>query len=336
MYEVNGEIVHEVGAAINDQHDVLGKIDWDRRHDHMQQHTGQHILSQALIQISDIPTVGFAIGPDWSTIVLGRKPGPDELDSALRLANSVVDENRPVDVLFPSPSELEELPVRGALPDKEAIRIVRVEGFDWSPCGGTHCESTADVRLILVLGIRKEKETYRLEFVCGRRAEDVALKYARDVHDVAAVLDVGAIEIVERTRLILDKLRAQEDVISELREDRLRSDFAQLISTGRSDEGIFTAVLHGRTANEVRQLAHMLVERPGTVALLVGNDQGTIGLAFARSDDRAEDMKHIMKRVCAEMGCRGGGNAAFATGGGSGDMDAESVLEAAERALGSM
>jgi alanyl-tRNA synthetase len=99
-----------------------------------------------------------------------------------------------------------------------------------------------------------------------------------------------------------------------------------------SDGGVCGAKLTGRTKQEVRQLAHMLVEQPGYIALLVGEEQDKVGLAFARSDDRDEDMNLVMQDVCAVTGCRGGGNAAFATGGGT-TANAADVLEAARRAL---
>jgi len=334
VYEADGEVVHVLRHGLSSRGEVIGTVDWKRRHDHMQQHTGQHILSQALIQVCGIPTVGFAIGPDWSTVVLEQKPDELALESALDLANEVVNDDRPIEVLFPTQAELEDLPIRGVLPEKEEIRVIRVGGFDCSPCGGTHCKSTGAVRLIEMLGVRKEKDTHRLEFVCGRRADKISLRNARLVSQVATLLDVGPAEIVDRTRLLLDKSRAREEEINHLKEARLAMDYERLLTlaTG-ADDGIVAAVLEDRTNQEVRQLAHMLVERPKIVVLLVGREAGKTGLAFARSPDRVEDMNEVLQRVCGITGCRGGGNPAFATGGGSGDVDAALVLDAARQAL---
>lgn len=214
------------------------------------------------MQVCEIPTIGFAIGPDWSTIVLDQRPNRDSLRASLELANAVVDQNRPVEVLFPAEGELEALPIRGALPEKEDIRVIRIEDFDWSPCGGTHCKSTSDVRLILVLGIRKEKSTYRLEFVCGHRAENVALGNAMAVSDVAALLDVGPNEVVNRTRALLDKARAQERTIEDLRDARLASDCERLLAESTADDGTIVVVLTDRTIQELRSLGHKLVDSP--------------------------------------------------------------------------
>jgi alanyl-tRNA synthetase len=96
---------------------------------------------------------------------------------------------------------------------------------------------------------------------------------------------------------------------------------------------VIAVVMEGRAVQETRRLAHLLVARPGIVALLVGKEAAKVGIAFARSADRSEDMNAVLQSVCRETGCRGGGNAAFATGGGGAEVDAEKVLEAAKRAV---
>lgn len=334
VHEEGDQIFHLLDAPLEQENEVACAVDWPRRHDHMQQHTGQHILSQALLQVCDTPTVWFAIGPDWSTIALERKPDSDALHQALLLANSIIDENRPIEVLFPTDAELSTLPVRGVVAVDKNVRIVRIDGFDWSPCGGTHCKTTGDVRMIGIRGTRTEKGQYRVEFVCGRRAESLFLENASTVTDVAALLDVGPVEVVDRTRSLLEKLRARERELTELREARLSSDLVRLTTEAKNaDSSIIATILDNRTIQEIRQLAHKLVEEGGLVALLVGRDGDKIGLAFARSEDRSEDMNQVMMSVCHSFGCRGGGNPAFATGGGGRDVDAERVLQTAKNAL---
>ena len=334
VYEADGEIVHVLEEAAVSLGDVTGLVDWTRRHDHMQQHTGQHIFSQAILKTCDTPTVGFALGPDWSTLVLGAKPDPESLQAALNLANSIIDEDRPIDILFPKEGELELLPIRGSVPEKDQVRVIRVDDFDWSPCGGTHCNSTGDVRLIQVLGLKKEKNTYRLEFVCGRRAEKTALRNSMAIRDVAQLLDVGPDEVVDRTRALVEKARAQEKAIDDLREARLTSDSERLLAAANeANTHIIATSLADRTIQELRLLSLMLVEPPGMVALLVGSDRDKVGMVFARSTDREEDMNEVMKLVCSEFGCRGGGNPSVATGGGGADVNTATVLEAAKKAL---
>ena len=336
VYEEGNEVIHVTEKAVGQSvTEVIARVDWARRHDHIQQHTGQHIFSQALIQVCEIPTVGFTIGPDWSTIVLDRRPSQEDLDSAIELANRVIDEDRRVEVLYPTQEELGTLPIRGALPEKDRIRIVRVGDFDWSPCGGTHSTSTGDVRLILVLGIAKEKNSFRLEFVCGRRAEKIALDRMRSVDGVARILDASPSEVIDRTQQMLDKLRAQESTIEAIREERTRLDADRLLANlDESPDKTVAVKLAGRTINEVRSLAHLLVKTSGTVALIVGTDGDKVGIAFGRSSDRPEDMNAVMRSVCESLDVRGGGNPAFANGGGGGGQEtADRILDAARRAL---
>ena len=297
VYEDGGEIIHVIDSKDGVSGDVDCEVSWTRRHDHMQQHTGQHILSQAIVQTANASTEWFAIGPDWSTIVLNTKLTLEQLDQSLELANSVVDEDRTIDVLFPSTGELEKMPIRGSIPTKERVRIVRIEEFDWSPCGGTHCSTTGDVRLVAVLGTRWEKGQFRIEFVCGKRAEAFALQSAKTVAETAALLDVGRSEVVERTKSLLAKLRDCEQKISDMQEARIAHDANTLLAdTGNMPSGIVAKVLENYTVHDLRRLAHMVIEKSGTIALLVGSEKNKIGLVFARSEDRDEDMNQIQLR----------------------------------------
>jgi alanyl-tRNA synthetase len=332
VFEDGDEIMHVLDGIQEGDEVVLGQVDWKRRHDHMQQHTGQHILSQALIEVCDTATVGFTIGPDWSTIVIERKPDAGLLRRALELANTVIAENRPVTTTFPTDAELKALPLRSRPPAGKRVRIVHVEGFDRSPCGGTHCTSTGDVRLIGVLGIRKEKQ-YRVEFVCGDRATRVFLGNLETIGDLSSLLEVGPGEVRERVGALLAKSRDQENRLRELRDNLMDYECKRLL--GQADEfgGTIAAVLDNWTTGETRKLAHKLVEASGVVALLVAREPAKMGLVFARSADRGEDMNRLMQSVGREFGFRGGGNPAFATGGGGSPADAERTLQHAKLAL---
>ncbi len=154
---------------------VHGEIDWDRRFDHMQQHTGQHVLSQAFVQECDAETVAFHLGEKASTIDLNRAdldaPGSGgALARAEAAANAVVDAALPVTASFVSPGELAALPLRKPPKVTENIRIVQVAGFDWSACGGTHVAYTSHIQTIKIVGTERRGSELRVSFLCGRRA----------------------------------------------------------------------------------------------------------------------------------------------------------------------
>ena len=152
---------------------VAGAVDWDRRFDHMQQHTGQHILSQAFVVTADAETVAFHLGDKASTI--DRRTGSSDLDAAAlaraeAAANEIVDRALPVSASFVTPEELATLPLRKPPKVTENIRIVQVQGFDWSACGGTHVANTSQVELIKIVGTERRGAELRVTFLCGRRA----------------------------------------------------------------------------------------------------------------------------------------------------------------------
>ena len=168
---VEDGIVWHVLAAELPGDEVRGILDWSRRFDHMQQHTGQHILSQAFVVTCDAETVAFHMGADASTIDLGRADlGPDALAAAEAAANAVIDAAYPVTATFVTQDELAQLPLRKPPKVTEAIRVVQVAGFDWSACGGTHVANSSQVGLVKIAGVERRGAELRVTFLCGGRA----------------------------------------------------------------------------------------------------------------------------------------------------------------------
>jgi len=168
----DGTVVHVLEEPLpGEVTTVEGEIDWERRFDHMQQHTGQHILSQACLQRLKAETVGFHLGADYATIDLNKAPlSEKKLEAAEALANAVVFANRPVVARFVSKEELAAMPLRKPPAVEGPIRIVTVEGFDWSPCGGTHVRATGEVGVIKIVRYERRGAETRLTFLCGERA----------------------------------------------------------------------------------------------------------------------------------------------------------------------
>jgi len=156
-------IVHVLAAEL-DADVVHGAIDWQRRFDHMQQHTGQHILSQAFLKMLNAETVGFHLGKEASTIDIDKAPlAAVQLDTVENLANEIVFADLPVKTYFVAEAELANLPLRKLPVVDMPIRIVEVEGFDYSPCGGTHCRRTGEVGLIKITRAERRGQDTRVE-----------------------------------------------------------------------------------------------------------------------------------------------------------------------------
>src|SRR5512136_2827484 len=172
--------------------EVSGELDWSRRFDLMQQHTGQHILSQAFIAVADADTIGFHLTDDTLTIDLDKKNlQPGDVDRAEDLANQVVFEDRPVTTRFVTAAELAQMPLRKPPKVESNIRIVQVEGFDWSPCGGTHVARTGQIGLVKIVKTERMSAGTRVEFRCGRRALADYSRKNQIITQVAGVLSVG-------------------------------------------------------------------------------------------------------------------------------------------------
>src|SRR6201998_322445 len=154
---------------------VKGCVNWPRRFDHMQQHTGQHLLSAMFQERFGLPTVSFHLGEEICTIDLkGGEPSRDQLIGAQRAANQVIFEDRPVAVRYGTREQLARLGVRKRVGGEGLLRAIEIEAADLQPCGGTHVKSTGQIGMILVRGCSKVRQDWRVEFVCGRRAEKAA------------------------------------------------------------------------------------------------------------------------------------------------------------------
>lgn len=149
---------------------VHGTIDWVRRFDHMQQHTGQHVLSAAIVRLFDVPTVSFHLGAEASTIDLARELTAREIAAAEEEANRIVWEDRPVTIRFVSAEEASTLPLRKEPARTGVLRLIEVEHFDLSACGGTHVARTGQIGMIAITAWERFKGGHRLEFHCGGRA----------------------------------------------------------------------------------------------------------------------------------------------------------------------
>src|SRR5258708_3579127 len=185
-------VAHILDAALSPG-EITAQIDWQRRFDHMQQHTGQHLLSAVLEELFQIPTISFHLGAETSTIDLGASSlSLRQMEQAEERCAETVSESRPVTITFDEASA--DLDLRKATERTGTLRVVSIQGIDRSACGGTHVRSTAEIGSVLLRKTEKIRGNIRLEFVCGRRALGQARADFRTLQDISRQLSVPAAE----------------------------------------------------------------------------------------------------------------------------------------------
>jgi len=316
-----GAIYHKVAGAssLAIGSEVTGRIDPARRLDHLQQHSGQHILSQAFVRACGAETRSFHMGAETSTIdVDWQSPSEDLIRAAENVANEIVFEDRPMIVHLVNEEEAVRFPLRKESPVQGDIRIIEVEDFDWSPCGGTHATRTGQVGLIAVRSYERAKKMTRIEFVCGGRALR-EYRLARDTaFGVARLLSAereNAVDLVEKT---IQDNKTFKKRIHELLELAMSAEAGEMLVSADSlgSFKIVHQVFDGRDLEEVRMLAQKIVQREPSIALLATKDSGSVRLVFARSASLEHSMGELVTEACQALGGRGGGRPDLAQGGG--------------------
>jgi alanyl-tRNA synthetase len=346
--EDDGAIVHVVGGEvegpdlspstslrINKGETVHGQIDWERRFDHMQQHTGQHILSQAFLRLLDAKTVGFHLGAEASTIDVDKAPlEAAQLDKVEKLANTVVFADRPVRTYFVKQDRMGDLTLRKQPRVTGPIRIVEIEGFDLSPCGGTHVKAAGEVGPVAITkGERRGSET-RVEFLCGGRALTDYHRQRRIVSELANRFSVGDWELLEAVNRLAEEAKRHRKELNAAQNQLLDYEATKLWAEASECGGlrIVRAILSEGDGESLKGLAQRLAKMEACVAFL-GLKGDRALLAFARSADLPYDMSALLKGACQILGGGGGGRPDMAQGGGPAGDKLEEALEFALEAL---
>lgn len=324
---------------------VSGRIDWSRRLDHMQQHTGQHILSQAFINLFNAPTKGFRVLENVCEIdvELGN-PTTEVIERAVELANNVVWEDRTITIHNVSAAEAAAMPLRKEPAREGDLRLIEIEGFDLTPCGGTHAYRTGEVGMIAMRSWERAKGLVRIEFVAGMRALSDYRRANKSAREVAALFSTGrddvgqhAAQLVEENKELRRQVRALEEVAAGVEAEKLWSAISPRVDGARMVVHVFGAEaqtgatgLSVSNAEFLKKVAHALIARPRTIALLGCREDDTAKLIFARSADAPGDMNALMRDACALLEGRGGGKPEMAQGGG---RNVGKLNEALERAV---
>lgn len=295
---------------------VAGAVDWARRFDHMQQHTGQHILSQAFIETCEAETVGFHLGATYSTIDLSRTDVTAEtLAAAEAVANGVIDRALPVTAAFFSQADLAQLPLRKPPKVAEDIRIVQVAGFDWSACGGTHVANTAQIGLIKIVATERRGPETRITFLCGRRARADYARLQALAQGLAARFTTAQDELLDAVDRRAAEMQALRKELSDLEGQWVDSTAEALWATAAvHDSWRIVALLVDYPFERAKRVAQVLRSRPGAVVIL-GVRGERPQLICTRSDGVSLNAGDLLRIAVAAGGGRGGGRPDWAQGG---------------------
>lgn len=328
VHEVDGAVLHQTDVSLKVGSSVEGRIDWERRFMLMQQHSGEHILSGLVNQLTGFQNVGFRIGTEGMTLDFSGELSDEDLAQAERLANRAVFENRPVEVLFPSLDERRQMAYRSKIELGDEVRVVVIPQADQCACCGLHVARTGEIGLIKILSNQKYKGGSRLSVVCGIRAfEDYALK-----NDQVNTLSVM---LSRKTQEVLDGVEQLQMAVSDLKAENARlrirlldmkvEDYAQALArndkTGSlSPDGsriyLFEEEL---TPDDLRLLSTRVAERTGLITAVFSGSEGE-RYRFAVAS-RSEDMRIFGKQMNAALHGQGGGTPVLIQGSVSASRD---------------
>ena len=307
---------------------VHGKIDWLRRLDHLQQHTGQHILSAAFVQLFDAPTLSFRVLEHECEIdVALENPSDERIEQAVDLANQIIWESRPISIRQVTSAEAATLPLRKEPAREGELRVIEIDEFDLTPCGGTHARSTGEVGVITVRSWERAKGVTRIHFMAGVRAVADYRKANQTAREVAALFSAGREDTPALVTRLIEENKKLGRRTGELEQVACRIEAEELIkqasinspsgsSSGGSGATVIATAFDDRSADSLKHLALALIAQPNTIALLGSRDGDTARLVFARSADASGDMNALMHVACSVIGGRGGGRPDMAQGGG--------------------
>ncbi|MGH9521015.1 MAG: alanyl-tRNA editing protein [Terriglobales bacterium] len=348
----NGEVIHFIepaGMKVGIARGTLMHfaIDADRRRDHMEQHTGQHLLSAVFIKMFQAPTVSFHMGDESCTIDLDTKGLNDEQIRAVeKRANEIIREDAPVSIHFATPEDARARGVR-KIPDhvEGKLRLIEIHGHDLNACGGTHVARTGEIGAILLRKAEKVKQGMRVEFVCGGRAIATARRDFETLTSAAALFSSHIYEVPVQVRRALDETKAAGKREFKLQEELAEFIAVRMVAEAPERGGVRVVKQHfrDRDLNFIKLLAQRIARLENAVALLAC-DRPQPSLVFSQNPRVSQNQAYpghptfdcgaAMKEAMATLGGRGGGTRDMAQGGAPEGADLDKALTDAEGNFG--
>ncbi len=328
-------VLHVVNSPLSVGEAVHGEIEWGRRFDHMQQHTGQHVLSAAFDRVLDNRTMSFHMGSESSTIDLAREVSLADVERCVDEANRVVWDDRPVTIRFASPEEAGRLPLRKEPSREGPLRLIEIADFDLSACGGTHVTRTGEIGLIAVTAAEKLRGGTRVTFVCGGRALRALRGYRDAVAGSVRSLSVLPHELSAAVEKIQTEGKQARKTIARLQSELAVHEAARLLAASPVVVGVHRAahVIEGLDTAGLKALASAMTAQ-GQAAVTVVGTSAPIAIVVARSAGVVTvDANAVLQQLLKRFGGRGGGNAELAQGAGL-TGDPQEIAAAARELIG--
>jgi len=313
----SGNVIHLVDQELEKNCRVRGHVDWERRFDHMQQHTGQHLLSAAFEREVGAKTMSFHLGTTFSTIDLDKDLGAAQIRTAEMAANTVLWEDREICVRFVTAAEAAKLPLRKDPVRTGDLRIIEITGYDISACGGTHVSRTGGIGLIAVPRSERFKGGTRIEFVCGSRALREYHRLNEASQAAVRLMSVLPHDLPAGIEKLQAASRAQAKAQEALQERLAVFEAGELAAKGRiiGNTTVVAEAVSGWDATGLKRLASSITSEPGRVVILVAADSPS-AIVVSRSADVPLDAGEILRKLVERFGGKGGGKGAMAQGGG--------------------
>jgi alanyl-tRNA synthetase len=332
VLEKDNQIIHVLEKNISSDV-VKGKIDWNTRFDHMQQHAGQHILSQCFVQLFDAATRSFHLGEETSTLEIDKRSMSDqEAERVEKCANDVVFQNKEIKSCFYREEEIDRVRLRRPTQKTGDIRVVEVPDFDQTACGGTHPRSTGEIGTIKILKWDRIRDNVRLEFICGKRAlKDYARKH-RDLKTLSNSLTVDDREVVASFEKIQSDLKTQKRINRKMQEKIIQHEAVEIMQIAEGK--IIKQIFKGRSQDEIKLLARFTIKK-GEVVVTFGLEMEERAHVFlACTESLGLDMRELVPVVSPLIEGRGGGRPSLVEISGGKKENLEQALEEAYKLIG--
>lgn len=334
--EVDGEIRHYVPGHFDVSNllgsTVEGKIDWTRRFDHMQQHTGQHILTAAFVELFNFATVSFHLSSETVTIDLDTTTvSAEQLAQAEALANAIILENRPIETKWMTVEEANTYPLRKALKVTGDVRLVIIPEFDYNGCGGTHPTSTGQVQAIKILSTEKMKQNTRIHFVCGQRVLQTLHQQNQVLTNVAKQLSVPKEEAFEALKKQMATMKETEKALAGAQDLLLQVEANELLKEAQSNR--LVTLLPNKSMQQLQKLAKLLTTEEAIQVGLISETDDKYQLVVARGNAASTSMKNVIQTILPLIDGKGGGGDQLAQGGGAKLVTSEELINKLHQAF---